>query len=936
MRNARRKAVVAGFATAAVTALIVASLTNGGAPVSDPEEHGGGDKEMPSALGAHLERLQEAIPGTGGESSEGPGSAAEAAFQQRAYPANTISIAKMQGAKKAFHQAVAERRVGLAPTHPWVSVGPSRAVYPFTELRNSGNYVPNTYVAGGRTTDIAIAPSCSPGDCRVWVTPAGGGVWRTHDALAKPPTWKYLGGPLGINAAGTVIVDPTDPTGRTIWVGTGEANICGSGCVAGVGIYKSTDGGNTWTGPLGQNLLGGKGIGDIVVDPTNGDIVYAATTTALRGMSSVCCSGVTRPVPGAAQWGLYKSTNGGQSWTLIHNGSTNVADCTGSAAQFANLETCSPRGVRDIELDPNDHNTIYASSYARGIWRSTDAGATWTQIKPSLNAALIQTRPAFDVTALPNGKTRMYVYEGNTGTPYSRLFRSDDVATGTPTFVDLTSADPADPGFATYNQCGAQCWYDLFVYTPDGHPDMVYTGGSYGYDETGGISNGRAVILSTDAGVSGTDMTMDGTDPVHPNGLHPDQHSIVTDPDNPFVFFETNDGGVMRSNGNFTNVSSDCANRGLSGDELTRCQQLLSSVPARLRSENRGLATLQFLSLSVSPFDATKLMGGTQDNGTWQNQDKVTWLNSMIGDGGQSGFDAAVRRFRFHNFFDASTDVSFRRGDIASWIWTADPIFGQAGTQFYAPVISDPVTSGTMFAGTGSTVYRTQTFGLGDRTIAEANAICNEWTGTFTEQCGDWAPTGQVPLTDAAFGDRAGPAVAAVERSTTDRATAWAATSTGRLFISQNVGTHDPSAITWERLDDDVTNDPGRFITSIAIDPRNPHRAWVSYSGYSATTPATPGHVFKVVFNNRSSVWTNVSGSLADLPVNDLVRDDRTGDLYAATDFGVLRKASGSTTWTLAAPGMPNVEIAGLTILPNKRILYAASHGLSAWKLTLG
>ena len=94
--------------------------------------------------------------------------------------------------------------------------------------------------------------------------------------------------------------------------------------------------------------------------------------------------------------------------------------------------------------------------------------------------------------------------------------------------------------------------------------------------------------------------------------------------------------------------------------------------------------------------------------------------------------------------------------------------------------------------------------------------------------------------------------------------------------------------------------------------------------------------MFKVVFSNGSSAWTNVSGSLADLPVNDLVRDDRNGDLYAATDFGVLRKASGSTTWALAAPGMPNVEIAGLTILPNKRILYAASHGLSAWKLTLG
>jgi len=113
-------------------------------------------------------------------------------------------------------------------------------------------------------------------DCRLWVTPAGGGIWRTDDALAATPQWTYLGGPLGINAAGTVTVDPSDPSGNTIWVGTGEANICGSGCVAGVGLYKSTNGGDSWAGPLGRRLLGGKGIGDVVVDPTDGNIVYAA------------------------------------------------------------------------------------------------------------------------------------------------------------------------------------------------------------------------------------------------------------------------------------------------------------------------------------------------------------------------------------------------------------------------------------------------------------------------------------------------------------------------------------------------------------------------------------------------------------------------------------------------------------------------------------
>jgi hypothetical protein len=58
----------------------------------------------------------------------------------------------------------------------------------------------------------------------------------------------------------------------------------------------------------------------------------------------------------------------------------------------------------------------------------------------------------------------------------------------------------------------------------------------------------------------------------------------------------------------------------------------------------------------------------------------VTSFNKMIGDGGQSGFDVDKRAFRFHNFFDASTDVNFNNGNMADWIWTADPIFGQPGT----------------------------------------------------------------------------------------------------------------------------------------------------------------------------------------------------------------------------------------------------------------
>ena len=926
------------LAVGAALLLAVAAAAIGGLTRSDGVEAIGarGEGELPTALGKHLDQLAKAYPGNPGLSEEGPSTAAESAFLERAFPAETISVDQMADARAAV--AAANGRPfpsGKGRKGTWVSVGPSEALYPFEPFRNAFNYVPNSYVAGGRTTSIALADSCKPGDCVAYITPAGGGVWRTKNALNGQPNWEYLGGPLGINAAGKVYLDPNDPSGNTVYVGTGEANICASGCVAGTGLYKSTNGGDTWA-RIGGSTFDGLGIGAIVVKPGSPSTIYAGVTTALRGMSSVCCSGVTRPVPGAGKWGLYKSTNGGASWSFIHDGSTNVADCVGDLTEWNNGRTCSPRGVRSLALDPTNSEIVYAASYARGVWRSPDGGATWTQIKASLNPAVIQTRPNLAVATLPNGMTRMYVFEGNAGQNYSRLFRSDDVSTGAPVFTDLTSPSVSSPGFATFGICDPQCWYDSFVYTPKGSPDIVYVLGDYTYGET--IANKRGVILSTDAGVSGTDMTYDGTDQLHPNGIHPDQHSLVTVPGKPFQFIETGDGGVVRSSGEFVDRSSWCddPNRGLSGAALARCKQMLSRIPSELQSMNKGLSTLQFQSLSVSPKNPNVLQGGTQDNGTWQtNGNPVKWENTMIGDGGQSGFDVAIPEFRFHNFTGASPDVNFDNGDFEKWIWTGDPL-GQAA-EFYAPVISDPVVSKTLFAGT-QTVFRTKTAGLGSRTIAEAQAICNEWTGTFTAVCGDWAELGPTRLTNAALGSRAGGNMAAIERTTDDTSSAWAATTTGRVFISTNVDAEPAGAVSWTRLDDDSATTPGRFVSSIYVDPADGNHAWISYSGFGSNTPATPGHVFEVTYNpgTGTSTWVDRSFDVGDLPVTDLVRDDATGGLYAANDFGVLFLAAGTTSWVEAASGMPNVEVAGLTIVPGARILYAATHGLGAWRLNLG
>ena len=154
------------------------------------------------------------------------------------------------------------------------------------------------------------------------------------------------------------------------------------------------------------------------------------------------------------------------------------------------------------------------------------------------------------------------------------------------------------------------------------------------------------------------------------------------------------------------------------------------------------------------------------------------------------------------------------------------------------------------------------------------------------------------------------------------------------MFITDNANA-PASSVTWTRLDTSATNDPGRFVSSIYVDPDNPNHAWISYSGYNINTPTTPGHVFEVTRTGATATWTDRTYDLADLPVTDLVRDDLTGDLYAATDFGVMRLAAGATSWTVAAAGMPMVEVAGLTIVPGARLVYAASHGLGAWQLDL-
>jgi hypothetical protein len=969
----RRMWVVVGLvATTAFAAALIAGLAA---------------SSQTSAVGAvHAKADSDSLKDTpgGGEGLEGA-AAQEAAA--RAYPAEAVPFQLTANAQKAWAQFKGRANGrGKNSAGNWTLAGPANANMPGV-LTFSGA----DYTTSGRITALAIDPNCSQSKCRAWAGAAGGGVWRTNNALSGNGTgWTFVSGSFATNAIGTLTYDAAS---GTLFAGTGEPNASGDS-EAGFGIYKSTDGGDTWTKLAGLTSVpaetvdcgaifgppfgvatapaysgpafDGRAIGSIAVD---GNTLYVGSARAVRGNSSVT-GGTVSLAPGLPPYGLWKSTDGGATFALLNSEASCLNPTTPGNAGIVQSSFGSTRGVTQVALDPSSSSTVYAAAFPRnnslpvntggGVWRSTDAGATWTQIKPALNPAQNTDRAAFAVTKLANGKTRMYVGVGNaliTAANQARFYRSDDVATGAPTFNDLTTSQ-------NLNYCGsqavggAQCWYDNVVYSPPGHPDQVYIGGAYDYDTYGFASNGRAFLRSTDAGVSFTDMTWDATTAPNqagqccnpnafaPNGMHPDEHAIVAIPGTDSAIFGS-DGGLVRTSGSFADISGQCDSRPLGPVSMARCKQLLSAVPTQLYNLNKGLSTLQFQSLSVAADNPKHLQGGTQDNGTFETTgSSVVWPQIMYGDGGQSGFSATNSALRFNTFTGQTTDANFQNGDPTKWVIIGGPIVSSPESAlFYAPVLADPnpANAGTIYQGSNS-VWRTQDWG-GNQAFLEAN--CPEFTTSSSKPtCGDFVrigPAGKESLTASNAADyrgtsRSGGNVAAIERGS-DTSTMWAATSTGRVFISKNA---DAAAggVTYTRLDSLAANSPGRFVSGLYVDQTNSNHAWITYSSYSTITPATPGHVFSVTFNpaGGTATWTNLDGSgpsaFPDFPATDVVADSN-GDVYASNDWGVLRLPSGSSAWEVAGAGLPQVETAGLTIVPGARKLYAATHGRSAWQLTL-
>ena len=894
--------------------------------------------------------LREKLESRGGEASQeildGP---AQQEYDNRAFPRTTIGAAQVTSSRTAFAatavrglqaQRGASPDVASGTPGTWTPDGPNGAYVP-----GAVTYTGQPAYVSGRTTSLAL----SKDGRTVYAGTAGGGLWR---ARVGQYSWRSIGAydaARGTGIPSTAIGYVYSAPDGSLYVGTGEQN--GSGdSEAGVGLYRSTDGGTTFRRvPTVAQVAGrpidfaqDRAIGAIVADPRNAQHLYVGTAVARHGSSSA--NGGRYTPPGAAQVGLYESTNGGRSWRLSLARTSDVVD--GSTATGNDYFR---GGVSKIQLDPSNPAIVYASMHSYGLFRRS--AGRWAPIykirqygSPDVT---IDSRLEFAATTLSDGRTRIYLGDatlfGDVNTGFvSGLVRTDDARTARPAFQTLSSPRPGTRGYGSFNFCQAQCSYDMAVTVSPTSPGVVYLSGSMNYDEIFTAyqpSNGRAVIRSTNGGRNFTDMTNDPAG----DGLHPDQHALLVFPGGSVgneEFLTASDGGVVDQRGPFRNNSADCQGRGLTGANLTDCRAFLSSIPADNTDKNRGLQTLQFQSVSIGAGGVVQ--AGTQDNGTMESDGPGgKYFESVGGDGGQSGFDSrntvANNQIRYHSYFAPQHDVNFHGKDPRGWDYISDPLLASGeGASFYTPFTADPVNEGYVYDGLQH-VWRTTDHG-GLQGYLDKH--CNEFTGDFQQACGDFVPLGGTELngpgdlSGTSYGnDNAGSSnyVVAIERATSDTSTMWAATRRGRLFLSTNANAANPNRVRYLRLDQSLGL-PTRVVSGIYLDPKNPLHMWISYSGYSAYAPG--GHVYEVTITNRKTgagTAKDLSAGLGDQPILDIVHAPN-GTLYASTDFGVLYRTPGSGTWR-ATQGLPMVATYGLTL--SGRMLYAATHGRSIWTLPI-
>ncbi len=659
-----------------------------------------------------------------------------------------------------------------------------------------------------------------------------------------------------------------------------NSNVAYAGAADG-GVWQTTNGGATWTALTDQQPS--LAIGAIALDPQNPNTIYVGTGEADNCSPCYYGAGILKSTDGGATWsniqapfvdstgrgvrisslavspqngqiilaavaglmpayqggpstipsGIYRSTNAGATWTLVAGGGPGTRVVFNPANPAQAFATIS--GVV---------SSTYPLTTGLGVFVSNDSGATWTASNGTgVNALALASSGRIEIALAPSNPLVLYVSVTNNNPSPGNLLGFYTSPDGGQNWSRL----PNTPDY-----CQPQCWYGNALAVDPTNPAIVYAGGI----ELWRTINGGQSWTTVDQGQ-----------------LHVDHHALAYTAGGA-TLFDANDGGVWST-------------------AAPRATQLSWT------NLNSTLSITQFYpSLSIHPGDLTFSLAGAQDNGT-QLYSGSSWQSVTCGDGGWTLIDPTQPSTAYATCQYADIQKSTNGG--TAWIESDNGINQNDTVNFIPPLVMDPSNAQRLYFGT----YR----------LWQSNDAAGNWSAVS----GDLTQPAATPGAQS---------IRAIAVAPSDSQTVYTGSSGGQVFVTTAVDSGDVT--TWVNRSKNL---PPRFVTQIQVDPAAATTAYVSFSGFTGLVNGdTLGHVFRT--QDGGNTWLDISGNLPNIPVNDMQLDpDVPGTIYLATDIGVFVTSNAGVSWQPLGTGLPRIVVMGLRLHRASRTLRAATHGRGVWDI---
>lgn len=676
---------------------------------------------------------------------------------------------------------------------------------------------------GGRTRAMAWDPNTAN---KVWAGGVTGGLWFNNNIHNVNSGWLKVNDFWDNISVTAIAFDPNN--GNTMYVGTGEGWGTGSGI--GGGIWKSTNGGSSFTLLTSTTSSGTKMsyINDLVVRNEGGSsVVYAA-------VSRMSYRGIFHGVQG-----LYRSTNGGTVWTQV------LPNVPSTSVAYA---------PADIEIDAGNRiwigtrrNSFLAGG---GTVLFSDNGTTWTTSTTRTGGRRVE------LACAPNNQNRVYgMVSGISGSSEAILEIISTSNRGS-TWVTRTEPSDADNGIPNTDFSRGQAWYDMILRVDPNNSNTVYAGAINWFRSTnGGFSWTQISKWSNNASMNTLSIPL----------VHADQHAMEFKPGSSDTVLIGNDGGVFYSTNISTSTTSSLA------------------IPSR----NKNYNVTQFYACALHPTAGNNhMLAGSQDNGTIRVNVNGVGAGTEVrgGDGAFCFIDQNQPQFQ-----------------IASYVYNTYYLSTNGGATTFTTQLIRDLTVGAFINPADYDNNRNALYAA--RTNTTLTRVRNV-TGTFSDD----------NITVTGMNSRA--SAIRVSQHTTSSSTVFVGTNNGQVFKVTNAdGTPSATRI-------DKTPMPGGSVSCIEVGGSE-DTLLVTYFNYGVNS------VWYTT--NGGTSWTNKDNtSLPDMPIRwAIINEFNTDEVILATELGVwsCSNINASPTWTGSSNGLANVRVDMLQMRSSDSTVMAATYG---------